>query len=93
MVTSPLPYGVACGTPAGLFATAPKPTPAPDGEMPAADAAAAKLTAALERLMNVPLYAVRSCMDAVPYLALQTAWPFCILVHPSPQGTMLTTCQ
>jgi hypothetical protein len=66
VVSSPLPYGVACGTPAALFAITPaaatEPTPAADAEPPAADAAAVKLTAALERLINVPLYAVRSCI-------------------------------
>lgn len=80
-VTSPLPYGVACGTPAALFATTPaaaaEPTPATNGELPAADAAAAKLTAALESLINVPLYAVRSCIDTVPYRVhgLSARWP------------------
>lgn len=83
VVTSPLPYGAACGTPAALFATTPataaEPTPAADGELPAADAADAKLTAALERLMNLPLYAVRPCIYVASYLTLNTAWPFCIL--------------
>jgi hypothetical protein len=65
---------VDCGTPAALFATTPaadaEPTPAADGELPAAAAAAAKLTAALERLMNMPLYAVRSYVYTLCHTSL-----------------------
>jgi hypothetical protein len=92
--TSPLPYGVACGTPAALFAATPaaatEPTPATDGELLAVEDAAAlqtlqrQLTACIKNLINIPLYAVRLCTYAVSHLALQTAWPFCTLAHPSP---------